>query len=504
MSTEKMPKNATGLFLREGSNVWQWGIVVPADLKPAYDGRKWAFRGSLNTTDRREATLLAAQLRVKWLATFEQQRHASAPAQSTEVVTTGMARQFAQQMLHDTLNADWVRMKPAERKFAMNFHRVLGAVGMLEAAGQMGVTFALDAPEIPEATHVYLEALSDTLLNPKHVERPPAPALTKPVKPRSLRDVFNQWNKSVGVTRQDGTVRAKELALEDFEKFAPGIAIADITRLQGQQFKALLLAREDLESKTQHQRLVEVKTLLKYAAQELEWIPKHPWAAIDIEYSTANPRAPWTPEQVAALFGQPLFTEYALPTLAKGGADAGYWIPLLGAFTGARVGELVQLRVADINQQDDRWGIAINEDGGKQVKTAASVRWVPLHSELVRLGLLDYADAMRKAGYASLWPKLKLMEGKPSHGFSAWFNSKPRKAVEGVALPDFHSFRHTVRTKMNKERIAEKVQDAITGHEDGGSTGRKVYTHLDTEQLVQAIESVTYPGLSLPKVYKAP
>jgi hypothetical protein len=58
MSTSTMPKNATGLFLREGSNIWQLGIVDPADLTALYAGRKWACRGSLKTTDKRKATLL--------------------------------------------------------------------------------------------------------------------------------------------------------------------------------------------------------------------------------------------------------------------------------------------------------------------------------------------------------------------------------------------------------------------------------------------------------------
>lgn len=43
--------------------------------------------------------------------------------------------------------------------------------------------------------------------------------------------------------------------------------------------------------------------------------------------------------------------------------------------------------------------------------------------------------------------------------------------------------------------------DAITGHETGGPTGRKVDTHLDMEDLQRAIQMLSYDSISLPRVY---
>ncbi|MFZ7338420.1 hypothetical protein ACLS0R_19530, partial [Comamonas jiangduensis] len=58
-----------------------------------------------------------------------------------------------------------------------------------------------------------------------------------------------------------------------------------------------------------------------------------------------------------------------------------------------------------------------------------------------------------------------------------------------------------VRTRLAKAQVQEKIQDAITGHETGGSTGRKVYTHLDMHDLKEAIEKLSYgTQLELPKV----
>ncbi len=52
--------------------------------------------------------------------------------------------------------------------------------------------------------------------------------------------------------------------------------------------------------------------------------------------------------------------------------------------------------------------------------------------------------------------------------------------------------------------VDHKVQDCITGHETGGSTGTKVYQHTDEQDLLVAIESFDYKPLDLPRVYPGP
>lgn len=125
---------------------------------------------------------------------------------------------------------------------------------------------------------------------------------------------------------------------------------------------------------------------------------------------------------------------------------------------------------------------------------------MPLHSKLIDLGFLEYVQATGRTGNERLWPALKYREGKPSGYFSAWF-SEARKLVPG-GVPDFHSFRHTVRTQMMEAGFSEAVIDRIMGHEAKGSTGNRVYGQ-PTAILRKALEAIRYPELSLPKVYKA-
>ena len=53
-------------------------------------------------------------------------------------------------------------------------------------------------------------------------------------------------------------------------------------------------------------------------------------------------------------------------------------------------------------QVEGVWGIDINREDGKKVKSDAGTRWVPVHSELVRLGLLEYVGAVRETGHTSV------------------------------------------------------------------------------------------------------
>lgn len=521
-----MPKRATGVYSRKGTNVYQWRIRVPKDLTAIYPGKEWAERRSLGTSVLLQANRQAANLYATWLTKFDQQRQQSA------ALTPELIQFIADKFRYETLSNDQsARIKgSAQGRTSKEFeeladsHRLVDSL-YREAVATGDIVAALPYLEdvasglgiaIDKNTPGYVEALTAMLVSVKAsieatvardrgkvVPTPPAPTLKKPEKVYHLRDVFNLWKKADGLKLTAGSVRARELALELFEEFTHDTPIARVTRLQGNDFKAWLQTRGEA-SKTVHDRLTYVKSLLSYAYRDLELIHKHPWDRITIDHETETRRKPWTAAQISAFFAQPLFTSYALPRLQKGaGADAGYWIPLLGLYSGARSSELCQLHLSDVVQDSGVWVIDINEDSaGKTVKTRASRRQVPIHSELIRLGFLDYVEATRKAGHERLWPALALREGRPSHTFSKWFNEKPRAAIPDVTIPDFHSLRHTVRTAMKVAKVSEQDQDLITGHEVQGSTGTKVYTHVDLVQLKEAVETIRYEGFELPRSYK--
>jgi integrase len=175
----------------------------------------------------------------------------------------------------------------------------------------------------------------------------------------------------------------------------------------------------------------DLKTLLNYARRDLEWTVRNPWEGLNIEYETEDERDPWTAEQLQAFFGQPLFTKYKLPkTTMKSGGSAAYWVPLLGLFTGARIGELCQLRTVDIVERDGIPCIDINKKApGAKLKNKSAARLIPIHPELVRLGFLEYVECLRKVRTERLWPSLGGTD--PGSYFSGWFSSSRSRRRRG-------------------------------------------------------------------------
>jgi integrase len=199
----------------------------------------------------------------------------------------------------------------------------------------------------------------------------------------------------------------------------------------------------------------------------------------------------------------------------KGGrGEAQYWLPLLALFTGARLSELGQLRVCDIQKDDN--GIAfinIGTSGGRTVKTRTSVRNVPIHAELRRLGFLGYVEGRRKAGEdVTLWPLLGSAENRRhSAAFSQWFGNYLRRKPLSIAdrgKQPMHAFRHLFKDMCRDAGVSEEVNDALTGHAAGKSVGRGYGSGHSVARLYAEISKIKVPvdlsHLHTMRVRKAP
>jgi len=318
------------------------------------------------------------------------------------------------------------------------------------------------------------------------------PTLTKQIPAEyHLRDIYGSWKESK--PRSSDAINTCMRALLLYEEQSANPPLHLLTRAQGDSFRAWLQQPErKTSSKTAYDRFTWVKTLLKYAYRDLEVIDRHPWEGIELFKETTNQRRPWSQAELQTLLGQELFQKYMLPKDWRAGIDAAYWIPLLGLYTGARLSELAQLRINDISATNEIPVISISNLGMNQrVKTSASIRIIPIHSELIQLGLLEYVNKTKEKSGDSLWPDLKQRKDKPGGYFSNWFGEY-RKSIGLEGYPDFHCFRHTVRSQLSEAEVPEHVIDSILGHEIRGSTGTKVYTHRTIDTLKKAIEKIKF------------
>lgn len=64
-----------------------------------------------------------------------------------------------------------------------------------------------------------------------------------------------------------------------------------------------------------------------------------------------------------------------------------YWVPLIAMYSGLRLDEICQLHISDLRLVDDVWCFDINNCGAKKLKTVSSRRVIPIHPQLIKMGL---------------------------------------------------------------------------------------------------------------------
>ena len=231
---------------------------------------------------------------------------------------------------------------------------------------------------------------------------------------------------------------------------------------------------------------------------------------VPLDKGQTKSRVPFDISQLNTIFNSSIYTEGLRP---RGGAgEAGFWIPLISLFTGARLTEIGQLNLEDIQTEQgiDYFFITTdssdpdNEDDAKTLKTDSSHRRVPIHPELVRCGFMAYVVSMRKAGHTRLFPGIQSQTKQLTGPFSKWFNGtwlRQKLKITDKRLV-FHSFRHGFKHWCRVCDISPEHHDKLTGHASGNvgdSYGDEFYP---LQPLAKAISKLSYKGLDLSHLYK--
>ena len=147
--------------------------------------------------------------------------------------------------------------------------------------------------------------------------------------------------------------------------------------------------------------------------------------------------------------------------------DAIYWVPILGIYTLARLGELVGMRVEDVEL--DKATILIRPNQERRLKNTASERTLPIHPEVLRLGFREYVEAIKARGSVLLFPELRARGAVTP--LPALFDKKWVKVLD-QALPEarknnktFHSFRHFGNTYLAECNTNDALRESLLGHE---------------------------------------
>ncbi len=176
----------------------------------------------------------------------------------------------------------------------------------------------------------------------------------------------------------------------------------------------------------------------------------------------------FTPEQLKAVFHN---------TLRRTKHSYYHWAPLIGLYTGARLNEICQLYLTDIGQVDNIWIFDFNDNTeDKRLKNLQSRRVIPVHSQLIKLGLLGHIQKLKIRREKRLFPELNHTRDGYAQNASKWFGrflshleDKPEK-TDGIHFKrdnvSFHSLRHTVANHLKNEGVDASFRAALLGHVD--------------------------------------
>lgn len=206
--------------------------------------------------------------------------------------------------------------------------------------------------------------------------------------------------------------------------------------------------------------LAALKTLFGWAAVNRR-VPTNPAQGITIKIAKPRRVRPkgFTDSEARAILSAAL--DYEPGRERPCTAAAKRWVPWLCAFTGARVGEIGQLRRQDVRLEDERWVININPEAGT-VKTDEA-RDVVVHPQVVELGFIQF---VQKSAEGPLF----LIPGKdgdvlgPLQGLKNRLAEFSRSIVPDPNVAPMHGWRHRFKTVGMEADIQMRVLDAIQGH----------------------------------------
>jgi len=148
------------------------------------------------------------------------------------------------------------------------------------------------------------------------------------------------------------------------------------------------------------------------------------------------------------------------------------WVPWLCAYSGARVGEIAQMRGCDVFERDGYWVMNITPEAGS-TKTSYA-RLVPVHEHLVEQGFLAM---VAEAGDGALFYNSRLARGgsaknpqskKVGERIAKWV----KKELEIKGVQPNHGWRHLFTTIARDVAMDPEARDILKGGKPVNESGK--------------------------------
>lgn len=211
--------------------------------------------------------------------------------------------------------------------------------------------------------------------------------------------------------------------------------------------------------------------MYKYAMR-YELCPKDNSRYVDIlKFSKVNPNArdrnPFTKKYIDILWSMK--------------EDKWYQIALMLIYTGVRIGELLELEKKDVNLEEQYFDVT-------KSKTDSGVRRVPIADCILPFfkNWYEYSQAETLICMPSMQP-FKYRNYVDAY----WF---PLMEPYGMQRYTPHCTRHTCISLLAEAKVDQTSIKLIVGHRGAMSLTERVYTHLDVDTLIEAVNKMYVPA----------
>jgi integrase len=444
--------------LTQQNGIFYFRLRIPSDLLP-YLNQK-TIKRSLNTSSTSTAQILSYSYSALYNAAFHLLRVAAMPKPLLDDVLRSLQGSTTRTYEIELPNGLKIKAEGQE-----DHNRAMEAIQQIQSLNI--VNNSPSAPlnntnilnyKLEEVIDFYFESFEDNVVK------------TRLIRKKSLSEFVEYFNENKTATRFLLN-HIKSAFVEEYIKF---------------------LKSKELSIKTKTNKISYIKVFFDYAIKlEYYQYDKNPAENLvrvskkDIKASAENGFVAFTKEELTQI--------YNIENLKNIGKEV-RWGMLLGLYTGARVSEIGQLRIDDFYFIDGILCVKICDDYEEQsLKNSASKRNLPIHKDLLSLGILERIEDLKKSNQVQFFPSAT----KTINGYGNWLSKAFTRFLNMNLKLDkskkygFHSLRKNIVYKLQDFDIPEEKRIQYLGHEGSGSVHSTNYSRKYTEKELFEIVNIS-------------
>ena len=271
-----------------------------------------------------------------------------------------------------------------------------------------------------------------------------------------------------------------EKAIALFVASSSDLAITNISRKEAEKFVRGL----EVGSIGTKRKLVIALSTICNAAVSADLIPANPFRGLGPDRSAIA-----AARRSYSRFDHDQLARFFTRTEREDGAVL--WLPRLLLLTGARLEEMAQLRSSWFVRRD---GVEVIDLHDAQVKSAHNRRYIPLHRDLLDLGILDLVRRSPDRLFSEL--RYRPSAERWSGAISMKLNRTIDEALGRDRRLTVHSLRKTFEHAAYVTGVPKPSINAVTGHKPG-DVSEEHYLMLkdDVPLLKKHIDQIDFPFL---------